>query len=77
MRAANSLPLAQLESMTLSYIPLFAVTYFFWWEKPKDIFALTVVKLPEMSSEQLRLFESMALSNKFDDVNAQKSYWNI
>jgi hypothetical protein len=47
MRAANSLPLAQLESMTLSYIPLFAVTYFFWWEKPKDVFAPTVVRLPK------------------------------
>ncbi|KAL5046486.1 hypothetical protein BDW71DRAFT_207279 [Aspergillus fruticulosus] len=77
MRAVNSLPLAQLESMTLSYIPLFAITYFFWWEKPKDVFASTIVRLPDMDPEQLRLFESMALSDKFDDINAQRSYWNI
>ena len=28
MRLAHALPLSQLESMTLSYIPLFAITYF-------------------------------------------------
>ncbi|KAL4768035.1 hypothetical protein BDW60DRAFT_226038 [Aspergillus nidulans var. acristatus] len=58
MRAANLLPLAQLESMTLSYIPLFAVMYFFY-------------------SVQLKSFKFMALSKKFDNVNTQKSYWNI
>ena len=31
MRTAHGLPLSQFESMTLSYIPLFAATYFFWW----------------------------------------------
>ncbi|RDW64570.1 uncharacterized protein DSM5745_09981 [Aspergillus mulundensis] len=77
MRAANALPLSQLESMTLSYIPLFAITYFFWWEKPKDVFAPTVVDLPPMDLEQLIKFESMALSDKFDYVNAQKTYWSI
>ncbi|KAL2045619.1 hypothetical protein N7G274_002047 [Stereocaulon virgatum] len=30
MRGAHALPLAQLEIMTLSYIPLIALTYFFW-----------------------------------------------
>jgi hypothetical protein len=30
MRTAHGLPLSQLESMTLSYIPLFTATYFFW-----------------------------------------------
>jgi hypothetical protein len=29
MRAAHNLPLSQIESMTLSYIPLFTATYFF------------------------------------------------
>jgi hypothetical protein len=77
MRGANDLPLSQLESMTLSYIPLFAITYFFWWEKPKDILAPTIVDLPEMSMEQREMFEGMALSNRFDDENAQSSYWNV
>ncbi|KAL2788118.1 hypothetical protein BJX66DRAFT_327321 [Aspergillus keveii] len=77
MRAANDLPLSQLESMTLSYIPLFAITYFFWWEKPKDILAPTVVDLPEMSVEQREVFEGMALSERFDEENAQSSYWNV
>jgi hypothetical protein len=77
MRAANSLPLSQLESMTLSYIPLFAITYFFWWEKPKDILTPSIVSLPEMDVEQMQLFESMALSDKFDAANAETTYWNI
>ncbi|KAL2835565.1 hypothetical protein BJY01DRAFT_259125 [Aspergillus pseudoustus] len=77
MRAANSLPLSQLESMTLSYIPLFAITYFFWWEKPKDILAPTVIDLPDMTLEQRQCFEDMALSDKFDERNAQSSYWGI
>lgn len=37
LREMHDLPLAQLETMTLSYIPLVAVTYFFWWDKPKDV----------------------------------------
>ncbi|KAL4876905.1 hypothetical protein BJY04DRAFT_231187 [Aspergillus karnatakaensis] len=77
MRAANTLPLSQLESMTLSYIPLFAITYYFWWEKPKDILSPSIVALPNMTSEQMQVFESMALSDKFDSVNAEKTYWNI
>ncbi|KAL4900388.1 hypothetical protein BDW74DRAFT_182716 [Aspergillus multicolor] len=77
IRAANALPLSQMESMTLSYIPLFAIPYFFWWEKPKDVFAPTLVDLPGMSPDQLEKLESMALSDKFDDVNAQKTYWSI
>ncbi|GFF98276.1 uncharacterized protein PMAA_052190 [Aspergillus udagawae] len=77
MRAAHALPLSQLESMTLSYIPLFAVTYFFWWEKPKDVRSPSIIDLPEMSCEQTRVFESMAVSKKFDDENNQLTYWNI
>jgi hypothetical protein len=67
MRTAHALPLSQLESMTLSYIPLFAVTYFFWWEKPKDILTPSIVELPDMSPDQKQMFESMAVSKKFDD----------
>ncbi|KAF8851393.1 hypothetical protein BDZ45DRAFT_767009 [Acephala macrosclerotiorum] len=67
MHTAHGLPLSQLESMTLSYIPLFAATYFFWWLKPKDISTPTVVNLPTMSSERKAIFESMAVSNKFDN----------
>jgi len=79
MRTAHGFPLSQLESMTLSYIPLFAVTYFFWWVKPKDIKTPSVVDLPNMLPNQKIIFESMAISNKFDDEGseAQTSLWNI
>ena len=50
MRTAHSLPLSQLESMTLSYVPLFAITYFFWWLKPKDVLVPSIVDLPIMSA---------------------------
>ena len=76
LRSAHALPLAQLESMTLGYIPLFVVTYFFWWDKPKDIRSPSVIDLPDMSSEQQHEFESMAVSNKFDD-EGKLTYWNI
>ena len=79
MRTAHGLPLSQLESMTLSYIPLFAATYFFWWIKPKDIMTPSIVELPHMPLEQRHLFESMAISNKFDDEDTEEqvSLWNI
>lgn len=65
--------------MTLGYIPLFIVTYFFWWNKPKDIRSLSFVELPTMSQEQFQTFESMAVSNKFDNegMKDQVSYWNV
>ncbi|KAL4801260.1 hypothetical protein BDV18DRAFT_167598 [Aspergillus unguis] len=77
MRAANDLPLSQLESMTLSYIPLFAITYYFWWRKPKDVLSPSIVQLPDMTPEQMHEFESMALSDKFDHGKAPASYWSI
>ncbi|KFY96762.1 hypothetical protein V500_02312 [Pseudogymnoascus sp. VKM F-4518 (FW-2643)] len=79
MRTAHALPLSQLESMTLSYIPLFTVTYFFWWHKPKDILSPSIVTLPDMSEEQERIFKSMTISNKFDNegMEDQVTYWNI
>jgi hypothetical protein len=79
MRTAHGLPLSQLESMTLSYIPLFAATYFFWWIKPKDIKTPSIVELPNMLPEQRIVFESMAISNKFDDegLEEQVSLWNV
>lgn len=79
MRTAHKLPLSQIESMTLSYIPLFVATYFFWWTKPKDIKTLSIISLPPMLPEQFHFFESMAVSNKFDDegLEVQVSYWNI
>ncbi|KFY32547.1 hypothetical protein V493_00098 [Pseudogymnoascus sp. VKM F-4281 (FW-2241)] len=79
MRTAHALPLSQLESMTLSYIPLFTVTYFFWWHKPKDILTPSIVTLPDMSEEQERIFKSMTISNKFDNegMEDQVTYWNI
>jgi hypothetical protein len=79
MRTAHGLPLSQIESMTLSYIPLFTATYFFWWIKPKDIKTPSLVNLPPMLPEQMHVFESMAVSNKFDDegLEEQMSFWNI
>jgi len=79
MRRAHALPLSQLESMTLSYIPLFAVTYFFWWVKPKDILTPSVVDLPDMLPEQKTAFESMAVSSAFDDQGEGKrdSLWTV
>ncbi|KAJ5930340.1 hypothetical protein N7466_005833 [Penicillium verhagenii] len=79
LRVSYSLPLSQLESMTLGYIPLFIVTYFFWWNKPKDIRSPSFVELPGMSQEQFEVFESMAVSDKFDNEGSkdQISYWNV
>lgn len=81
MRTAHSLPLSQLESMTISYIPLFAVTYFFWWEKPKDIRTPSIVSIDDLhlTAEEMHTFESMAVSNKFDNEGMvdQVTYWNV
>lgn len=79
MRRAHTLPLSQLESMTLSYIPLFAITYLFWWVKPKDVLTPSIVNLPDMSEEQRAVFESMAVSTVFDDEGMGKpnSFWSI
>ncbi|KAJ5135558.1 uncharacterized protein N7515_004836 [Penicillium bovifimosum] len=79
LRIGFHLPISQLESMTLGYIPLFVVTYFFWWNKPKDVRSSSIIDLPRMSQGQMRLFESMAVSNKFDNegMKEQVSYWNI
>lgn len=79
LRAVHNLPLSQLETMTVSYIPLFIVTYIFWWPKPKDIKTPSYVILPTMTSEQQETFEAMAVSNKFDyDRNAAlPSLWSV
>lgn len=79
MRRAHTLPLSQLESMTLSYIPLFAVTYFYWWVKPKDVLTPSVVDLPDMLPGQKTTFESMAVSSAFDDggIGKQDTLWPI
>ncbi|PYI25935.1 hypothetical protein BP00DRAFT_467496 [Aspergillus indologenus CBS 114.80] len=80
LRAAHGLPLAQLEAMTLGYIPLIAVTYFFWWHKPKDIRSPTVVDLPPgMTGEQRAAFEGLAVSHRFDNegLRDQVTYWSV
>ena len=79
IRAAYHLPLAPLESMTLSYIPLFGLTYLFWWFKPKDIETPSEIDLPPMSDEEKDNFESMAISSDFDNEGAarQTSIWMI
>lgn len=79
MRRAHTLPLSQLESMTLSYIPLFAITYLFWWVKPKDVLTPSIVDLPDMLEEQKATFESMAVSSVFDEegLGNQDSFWSV
>ncbi|CAF9912520.1 MAG: hypothetical protein ALECFALPRED_008136 [Alectoria fallacina] len=79
MRRAHNLPLSQLETMTLSYIPLVAITYFFWFLKPKDIMTPSVVDLPDMLSGQKTAFEAMAVSSAFDTegIGKQDSLWTI
>jgi hypothetical protein len=66
MRVAHDLPLSQLEAMTLSYIPLYAVTYFFWWTKPKDVLLPSKLNLPDFSLDQKSIFEQMAIDTAFD-----------
>lgn len=50
LRLASDLSIMRLESMTLSYIPIFALTYFFWWMKPRDIETPTISDLPPMTA---------------------------
>lgn len=79
LRRAHTLPLSQLETMTLSYIPLVAITYFFWWLKPKDVMTPSIIDLPNMLSAQRETFESMAVSSLFDTegTGKQDSLWTI
>jgi hypothetical protein len=72
MRAAHDLPLSQLETMTLSYVPLFAITYFFWWTKPKDVLTPSIVNLPEMSENQKETFEHLSIDPEFDGEDTDK-----
>jgi hypothetical protein len=66
-------------TLSYSYIPLFTITYFFWWYKPKDIRTPSVVTLPAMSPEQKYIFTSMAVSNKFDNegMKDKVALWNL
>lgn len=78
IRIARRMPLTPLESMTLSYIPLMVLTYFFWWLKPKDIQTPSEIDLPTMSEEQWRTFDSMTVSDDFDDcTSGRKSLWAV
>ncbi|KAL8742628.1 MAG: hypothetical protein Q9190_004922 [Brigantiaea leucoxantha] len=79
LRHVHTLPLSQLETMTLSYIPLVAITYFFWWVKPKDVMTPSIVELPDMHLWQRVAFESMGVSNTFDNegLEKQNSFWTI
>jgi hypothetical protein len=67
LRVYHHLPVSALESMTLGYIPLFALSYFFWWLKPKDIDTPSVVCLPSLSLADRQVLDSYALSDAFDD----------
>lgn len=71
-REAHGLSLAALEVMTLAYVVVMVVTYFFWWIKPKDISTASFVELPQMNIEQWEVFESLTMENTYDvlDPNA-------
>lgn len=79
MRVVHDLPLSPLESMTLSYVPLFSVTYFYWWTKPRDIEMPSEICLPEMTPGQAKVFDSLALDDRFDNegTSEQESIWSI
>lgn len=67
LRVYHTLPISALESMTLGYIPLFALSYFFWWLKPKDIDTPSIIDLPFLDQADQRTFESLELSDAFDE----------
>lgn len=79
IRVVHDLPLSPLEAMTLSYVPLFAVTYYYWWTKPRDIELPSEICLPYMTPEQVIVFDSLALDDQFDDegTDEQESVWGI
>ncbi|KAI5199721.1 hypothetical protein E4T39_06083 [Aureobasidium subglaciale] len=79
MRVAHDLPLSPLEAMTLSYVPLFAVTCFYWWTKPRDVETPSKLYLPSMTPEQASIFDALALDDQFDDegTSEQESIWSI
>jgi hypothetical protein len=80
IRTAHNLPLAPLEAMTLGYIPLFAVTYFYWWLKPKDIATPSIIQLSaDMKPGTLAEFEEMSIDNTFDSEPSvrPRSLWSI
>lgn len=65
-RGAHGLPLAALEIMTIAYVVVMVVTYFFWWLKPKDIATVSLIDLPYMDIEQWEVFESLTMENTYD-----------
>lgn len=79
MRVSSGLPLAPLEAMTLSYVPLFVVAYLYWWTKPRDVETSSEINLPKMTPEQLTVFKSLALGDQFDNekTSEQESIWGI
>lgn len=79
LRVSHNLPLAPLEAMTLSYVPLFALAYLYWWTKPRDIDTPSEIYLPKMTPEQYTVFESLALDDQFDNegTSEQESIWGI
>lgn len=66
-RLYHRLPLSPLESMTLAFIPLFVVSYCFWWQKPEDIEVPTIVELPDLEPGDRERFNALAPTNNFDD----------
>lgn len=68
-RAAHGLAHAPLEAMTLAYVFVMVPTYLFWWVKPKDIITPSIVDLPQMTDDQRRIFESLAMENTYDDID--------
>jgi hypothetical protein len=80
IRTVHNLPLAPLEAMTLGYIPLFTVTYYYWWLKPKDINTPSTIQLSaDMKPDTLAEFEEMSIDHTFDSEPSirPRSLWSI
>lgn len=55
--------------MTIAYVVVTVVTYFFWWLKPKDIATASPVGVPHMDIEQRQVFESLSMESTYDVVD--------
>lgn len=60
--------------MTIAYVVVMIVTYFFWWIKPKDIATASFIELPQMDIEQWGVFESLTMENTYDVLDPTASW---
>lgn len=68
-RAAEGIPIAPIEAMTLAYVLIAFLTYAFWWKKPKDISTASFVDLPAMNNLEEAAFQSLSMEETYDTSN--------